>query len=121
VSAPSALLALGRDLLRRGDLGLGSERQRAVALLTRQALEVAIDDALERRAPGTGRCSARAKLLCLPTYAPTEAALEARYLWGVLSRVCHHHSYELAPTADELTGWLSATEDVVARLAPSTG
>jgi hypothetical protein len=36
----------------------------------------------------------------------------------VLSRACHHHAYELAPTAEELTGWLAETERVIAALAP---
>ena len=60
---------------------LGGARQRAAALLARQALEGAIAEVLERRAPGASRASARAQLLCLPTYAPTEPAHDARYLW----------------------------------------
>lgn len=121
MSAPAAtaLLGLGRDLLGREGLALGGERHRAVALVARQALERAIAAALERRAPGTSRVSARAQLLCLPTYAPTEPALAARYLWSVLSRACHHHAYELTPTAEELTGWLAETERVIAALAPA--
>ena len=30
--------------------------------------------------------------------------------WGALSRACHHHPYELAPTAGELSGWIEAVE-----------
>ncbi len=31
----------------------------------------------------------------------------AYQVWGALSRACHHHSYELAPTAGELEGWIT--------------
>jgi hypothetical protein len=83
---------------------------RAVAVVTRQALEEIIELVLTTRATGVERCSARAQLLCLPEYAPTEAAREASYLWAALSRACHHHPYELSPTAEELETWLSAVE-----------
>jgi hypothetical protein len=33
-----------------------------------------------------------------------------------LSRACHYHPYELAPTATELTRWLHETTDLVALL-----
>jgi cytochrome c5 len=116
---PSAVLALGRDLLARADGGLGGERYRAAAILGRQALERAVAEALEHRAPGASRASARAQLLALPTYAPTEPSLAARYLWSALTRACHHHPYELAPTAGEVAGWLEETERVIAALAPA--
>ncbi len=32
------------------------------------------------------------------------------------SRACHYHSYELAPTAAELTGWLDEATDLVSLL-----
>jgi hypothetical protein len=115
---PEALVGLGRDVLARGDAGLGGARHRAAALLARQALEGAVAEALERRVPGASRTSARAQLLCLPTYAPTEPALAARYLWWTLTRACHHHPYELAPTAGEVEGWLDEADRVLAALAP---
>jgi hypothetical protein len=40
----------------------------------------------------------------------------AAYLSAALSRVCHYHPYELAPTASELTRWLKETADLVALL-----
>jgi hypothetical protein len=118
MSPVTALLGLSRHVLEHEHLGIGGERQRAAALLARQALERAVAEALERRVPGASRTSARAQLLCLPTYAPTEPAVAARYLWSALSGACHHHPYELAPTTEELTRWLAETERVVAALAP---
>jgi hypothetical protein len=58
-------------------------------------------------------------LLCLPTYAPTASALAARYLWSALTRACHHHPYELAPTSGEVAGWLDEAERVIAALGPA--
>jgi hypothetical protein len=49
----------------------------------------------------------RALLLTLPKYVEAETAYDAARLWHVLSRVAHHHDYELAPTVDELRGWHS--------------
>lgn len=40
-------------------------------------------------------------------------ASRAAYLYAALSRICHYHLYELAPTATELTRWLSETADLV--------
>jgi hypothetical protein len=105
----ATLLAVARDLQRHRN-GLVGIWPRAVAVVTRQALEEIIEVVLATRAAGVERCSARAQLLCLPTYAPTDAAREASYLWAVLSRACHHHPYELSPTAEELEDWLTAVE-----------
>jgi len=107
--ASDSLIALARDLQRRHPDLVGIW-PRAVAVLARQALEEVIEAVLAARATGAERCSARAQLLCLSTYAPTEAAREASYLWAALSRACHHHPYELAPTALELEGWVAGVE-----------
>lgn len=116
-SAPATtLLALAREVQGRRDAEFAGLWARAVAFLTRQALEEIVSGVLATRAKGAERCSARAQLLCLPTYAPTLAAFEATFLWSVLSRACHQHSYELAPTAGELDEWLSRVEDLVETL-----
>jgi hypothetical protein len=105
-----ALVGLARDLQARRDAELIGIWPRAVAFLARQALEGVISTVLAERASGAERCSARAQLLCLPTYAPTAAALEATYLWSALSRVCHHHPYELGPTVAQLNDWVTRVE-----------
>jgi hypothetical protein len=48
----------------------------------------------------------RSQLLCLTACLDQDTAARAAYLSAALSRACHYHSYELAPTAAELTGWL---------------
>ena len=91
---------------------------RATALLTRQALEAALDDLWRRRAPGLELCSARAQLLCLPSYLHGDEELAERvsYTWAGLSRACHQHPYELPPTSSELIGWIEVVEQLVAHL-----
>lgn len=114
-----SLIVHARQLLAHAEPSITGLRQRAAALLTRQALELAVGAALARRAPGTERVSARAQLLCLTSFVAAETAEEATFLWTVLSRACHHHPYELAPTWDELSTWLTQTEAVIGRLAPA--
>ena len=58
----------------------------------------------------------RSQMLCLTAYLGQDAASRAAYLSAALSRACHYHSYELAPTAAELTGWLDETAELVALL-----
>jgi hypothetical protein len=118
VTAAAELLDAARTVVRRQ--GLAGARERAAALLARQALEAAVAGTLRARAPGAEGASAHAQLLCLPTYAPTEPALEARYLWSVLSRACHHHPYELAPIPAELDEWIRGVERVAQAIAPAT-
>jgi cytochrome c5 len=107
------LLALAREVQQSSKRELVGVWPRAVAFLTRQALEEAVAEVLAIRAAGAEQCAARAQLLCLSTYAPTNAAHEAAYLWSVLSRACHHHSYELAPTTVELQRWMEAVERLI--------
>lgn len=82
-------------------------RSRAAALLGRQALEQALDEVWARREPAIARCSARAQLLCLPTYlGDVDLAERATWTWWALTRACHVHPYELPPTAGEVEEWL---------------
>lgn len=112
-----AVLALSRRVLRQHDVHLVGVWPRASAFLARQAVESAVVDALRRRAPGAERATNRARLLCLMEFVPTELARRTSYIWGSLSRVCHHHPYELAPTSDELESWIAEAEAVSTALA----
>lgn len=88
---------------------------RASALLTRQALEVALKTFWSGKAPGAEQASMRAQFLCLESYLPTEAA-NAHNVWAALSKACHHHPYELPPTAAELENW----QELVSRVVEAT-
>ena len=114
----SSLVTVARDLLERADPMTAGIWPRATALLARQALEATLDDLWRLRAPGLEQCSARAQLLCLPFYlhGDEELAEKVCYAWAGLSRACHQHPYELAPTSSELVGWLATVEQLVARV-----
>jgi hypothetical protein len=112
---PEELLAAARRLVERPDAVTAGVWPRAAALLARQALEAAMAAlwAARPRAAGLSECSMRSQLLCLTVYLDQDTATRAAYLFAALSRACHYHSYELAPTATELTRWLKETADLV--------
>jgi hypothetical protein len=89
---------------------------RTCALLTRLALENALDEYWGRVLPSAAGCPMRVQLLLLPRYAGREAATLARESWPGLSRAAHHHAYELAPTAGELRDWHAAVRRASAML-----
>ena len=94
---------------------------RASALLARQSLEAAMDLLWRKRSPIVAQCSAAAQLLVLPSYMrDQEAARDAAYAWSALSRACHHHAYELPPTASELHALIRLTRRVAAAIDSAT-
>jgi hypothetical protein len=117
-STPEELLGLARDLLDRADPATAGLWPRASAHLGRQAVELALDDLWVKKAPGVEESSARAQLICLPTYVEDEELAErVNHVWWVLTRAGHHHPYELAPTAAELSGWIADAEGVVEKIS----
>lgn len=85
---------------------------RATAVLTRQALEVGLHEALSAKILGIQDAPVRVQLLCLQSYLEdSDTAHEVNLAWWALSQACHHLSYELPPTAPEL----EALIDVVRR------
>jgi hypothetical protein len=117
------LLAAARQLLSQPAGTTTGIWPRATALLTRQALENALDEFWEASpaTAGLSRCSRRAQFACLPTYLKGDVARGAAYVWGALSRACHYHAYELAPTAAELTGWISNVAGFMAACREAAG
>ena len=109
------LLAAARRLVERPDAATAGVWPRAAALLARQAIELALAGLWAARpaAAGLDRSSMRSQLLCLTAYLDGDTATRAAYLHAALSRACHYHLYELAPTATELTRWLIETADLV--------
>jgi hypothetical protein len=115
---PEQLLAAARELVRRPDAALVGLWPRAAALAARRALEDALDQLWAVRAPGLERASARAQLACLPQYLrPPGLAGEVAYTWTALSAACHHHAYDLGPTATELEARFDVVERFLARVA----
>ena len=80
-----------------------------------------MDDLWRKRAPIVRQCSTTAQLLVLPSYLrDQEAARDASYAWSALSRACHHHAYELPPTASELRSLITLTRHVAAAIEAAT-
>ena len=115
---PHELLDAARDLMQRPDAPFDGIWPRAAALLARQALEAAMAElwAANRQTVGLSASTLRSQELCLTAYLDPGTASRAAYLFAALSRACHYHSYELAPTAAELTSWLDQAAQAVAQI-----
>lgn len=119
MSDTRAVLQLARDLLTRADPATAGLWPRAAALLTRQALEEAVDAFWAARQLPLDSLPTHAQLVCMRTVI-AGGTLPARLheAWGALSRACHHHPYELAPTKGELAGWIDVVEEFAAGTGP---
>jgi hypothetical protein len=114
---PRELLREAGGLLRRGDPATAGLWPRASALLALEALETGLSRLWEHRAIDLRGCSMRTQLICLRSYLE-DARLAARagHAWSALSRACHHHAYELAPTSGELDSWFRVVGELVERV-----
>jgi hypothetical protein len=120
---PDELLAAARRLVERPDAATAGLWPRAAAFLARQALETALASlwTAQPRAGALATSAMRSQLLCLAAYLDTDTATRAAYLSAALSRACHYHPYELAPTAAELTRWLTETAQLVTLIQARIG
>jgi len=111
---PRELLALADGMLSRADPTTAGLWPRASALLALAALEASVLRLWQRRALDLEGCSMRTQLICLRSYLE-DARLAARtgHAWSALSRACHHHAYELGPTAGELRSWFSVVSELI--------
>jgi hypothetical protein len=110
------LLGMARGLLDRAEPEMAGLWPRASAVLAGRALEASLRRLWERRQLDLRGCSMRVQLICLKSYlGDADLAARASHTWSALRRACHHHPYELAPTATELRGWLSVIEELAAR------
>jgi hypothetical protein len=100
---PAQLVAMARDLLQRASPATAGLWPRAAALLARNALEIAVDDYWSRKRIPLDSCPTFPQLICLREYLDDpDLAGRVHHAWNALCRACHHHPYELAPTAGEL-------------------
>jgi hypothetical protein len=110
-------LDMARGLLRRADPLTAGLWPRASALLAGQALEATLDRLWDVQALDLHRCPIRTQLICLRTYlGDPDLAARAGHTWSALSRACHHHTYELAPTANELQTWFGVVEELMVKV-----
>jgi hypothetical protein len=106
-------LEVSKALLTRPTASLRRTWPRAAALLARQGIELAVGSLLGQRWPGAENAPFRAQLVCLQQVVGSEAAVRAGWCWVELSRACHHHPYELAPTTAELKAWIADAGQIV--------
>jgi hypothetical protein len=57
------------------------------------------------------------QLTCLPAYLDKQIAHQVGFAYAALTSACHYHPYELAPTAAELTSWITDVEALVVLLS----
>jgi hypothetical protein len=110
-------LAAADELLRGTVTDAGGLWSRATVWILRLALEQSIDRLWSVVAPPLARCSMRAQLLALDSYAGPQTSARISALWATLSRVGHHQDYELAPTVVELRRWFDETARLAEELA----
>lgn len=115
---PAELLGAARDLVARPDAATAGVWPRTAALLARQALEEVVDTHWQTRPQTAGMAAAtmRSQLISLPCYLDKALARQIAFTYAALSRACHYHPYELAPTAAELGGWIEDVTALVARI-----
>jgi hypothetical protein len=119
---PQAILGYANDLLQQPTRLTKGLWPRAAALLTRQALELSLINFWQRFAYGTQEGTTKSQLISLPFYLKNEPELakEIRWVWHRLSRACHAHPYEMAPTLGELRRWMGVVGRLDGELARLT-
>lgn len=114
------LLTTARALIDDPGSGPVGVWPRAAAFLARQELEGALHRLWQRNIAGVEKASVSSQLSCLGYLSPDPSlAADVRSAWLALTRACHLHQFELAPTAPELHHWIDQVEHLVDILARS--
>lgn len=71
--------------------------------------------------PQTAAGPPHAQAVCLESDADPDTARRWSATWAGLSRACHYHRYELAPTQGELYAWRDDVERVIGALRSGRG
>lgn len=76
---------------------------------------MAVDEFWAARRIPLDSCPTHQQLICLREYlGDADLAGRVHLAWNGLSRACHHHPYELAPTAGELERLFEAVSEFLA-------
>jgi hypothetical protein len=108
---PAEILTMAQGLLERTDSATAGLWPRAAALLARQGLEATLDDLWTEKGLNLRDCPTRAQLICLREFVDPDLAGGLAHTWAALTRACHQHPYELAPSVSELAVWIGAVRD----------
>ena len=100
MSTPGFLLDQASAVLH----GSAAHSNRAACWIARAALEQAVDDLLAARRLGADEATMRSKLTVLQVAFEQDSDIpaQAEHAWSRLSQACHHHAFELAPSATEV-------------------
>jgi hypothetical protein len=107
VTDRAALLDYADQLL-DGSLDLGARSARVAAVLARSAFEDWLDEQCPWAVTAAVRASAASKLAVFDALDDAGRGATAKRVWHGLSRMCHHHSYELQPSPAEVRLLVSA-------------
>lgn len=110
MSDSTKLLGQASDVLARAT----AYSNRAACWIARAALESVVDDLLTARQRSAPDATMRSKLTVLQVAYEHEpdVATQAEYAWNGLSRVCHHHAFELTPSATEVRHLVELVEQL---------
>lgn len=95
----------------------GASAARAAAVIARQVLEDAVERRCRELAGTVARPTGRSQLILLRELGDADVAAMAQTAWDGLSRACHHHSYELQPSAGEVRGLVGLVREVAGEQA----
>ena len=100
MSTADALLDHAKEVLQ----GSAAHSNRAACWIARSALEHAVDDLLEAQRLSANEATMRSKLTVLQVAyeQDNDVPALADHAWNRLSQACHHHAFELAPSATEV-------------------
>ena len=107
----AALLDYADEVL-DGNVRLGARGPRTAAVLARLAFEDWLDEMSTWLPAGRERPTTISKLVVLGALRGAEAGESAKRLWYALSRTCHHHAYELQPSAAEVKRLVAAVRQL---------
>ncbi len=82
-------------------------------MLARQALEDTVDSVCCAAGADMRRASMRSRLISLRFLTDDRFADLAGMTWAGLSRICHHHAFELTPTAGEVQHLLDRVTELL--------
>lgn len=99
---PAELTQYAREVLDGRHALPALQAPRAAALLARQALEEIVTQLCTSHGVDLHGAHMRSRLVCLRQLTDDAAAEKASVAWGSLSALCHHHAYQLTPTAGEV-------------------
>ena len=88
---------------------------RGACWIARAALESAVDELLDTMNAPAPDATMRSKLTVLQVASGVDSPIpgQADYAWNGLSRACHHHAFELSPTATEVRHLIAVVSELI--------